>query len=160
MRQSQPPAIDKPELLMRLLFDAYYWFDESLQRAMKAQNIPTLSRSHSMIMICLGQGIRRPSDLARKLRVSRQAMQKSLADLEAQGFLRLVPDPDDGRAKTVRLSHIGRQRQDSARDCLRNLEAELRKRVGKRNVTAMTAALLADWGEPTSLKVDESVPAK
>jgi hypothetical protein len=99
MPKSQIWNVDEPDFLMRLLFDAYYWFDESLQRSMQAQNIPTLSRSQSMVMICLGEGIRRPSTLARKLRVSRQAMQKTLADLEAKGYLRLVPDPEDRRAK-------------------------------------------------------------
>ena len=151
MDQSQPPSSDESEILLRLLFDAYCWFDEGLQRAMQEQNIPTLSRSHSMIMICLGQGIRRPSDLARKLRVSRQAMQKSLADLEARGFLRLVPDPDDRRAKYVSLSKTGKQRQSSAMNCLETLENELRDRLGARSVAALTKALVGNWGEPPSL---------
>jgi DNA-binding MarR family transcriptional regulator len=150
MPKSQIWNVDEPDFLMRLLFDAYYWFDESLQRSMQAQNIPTLSRSQSMVMICLGEGIRRPSTLARKLRVSRQAMQKTLADLEAKGYLRLVPDPEDRRAKYVRLSRTGKQRQSNARDSLRKLEAELRDRVGSGTVDDLTQALQASWGEPSS----------
>jgi DNA-binding MarR family transcriptional regulator len=146
--------VDESEFLMRLLFDAYYWFDESLQRSMQAQNIPPLSRSQSMVMICLVEGITRPSALARKLRVSRQAMQKTLADLEAKGYLRLEPDPEDRRAKHVRLSKIGIQRQNSARVYLRNLEQELRTRLGARTVTALSDALQADWGDPSAIETD------
>ena len=62
-----------------------------------------------------GEGISRPSALARKLRVSRQAMQKTLADLEDKGYLKLVPDPDDRRAKHVRLSRTGKRRPEAAR---------------------------------------------
>ena len=145
---------DESEFLMRLLFDAYYWFDESLQRSMQAQNIPPLSRSQSMVMVCLVEGITRPSALARKLRVSRQAMQKTLADLEAKGYLRLEPDPEDRRAKHVRLSKTGRQRQTNARVYLRNLEQELRTRLGARAVTALSDALQADWGEPSAIETD------
>ncbi len=146
--KSQATPDKEPDFLMGLLFDAFYWFDESLQSSIQAQNIPTLSRSQSMIMICLAQGIRRPSELARRLRVSRQAIQKTLSDLEAKGYLRLVDDPDDRRAKLVALSKIGRERQTNARDCLRTLENELRVRLGSGNVTAMTKALQGDWGEP------------
>ncbi len=141
---------DESEFLMRLLFDAYYWFDESLQRSMQAQNVPPLSRSQSMVMICLVEGISRPSALARKLRVSRQAMQKTLADLEAKGYLRLEPDPEDRRAKHVRLSKIGMQRQNSAKIYLRNLEKALKTRLGAPTVTALSEALQADWGEPSA----------
>ena len=145
---------DESEFLMRLLFDAYYWFDESLQRSMQAQNIPPLSRSQSMVMICLVEGITRPSALARKLRVSRQAMQKTLADLEAKGYLRLEPDSEDRRAKHVRLSKIGMRRQNSARVYLRNLETELRDRVGSATIKSLTGALVTDWGEPPAVKAD------
>lgn len=153
-KKSQSGNADESEFLMRLLFDAYYWFDESLQRSMQAQNIPPLSRSQSMVMICLVEGITRPSALARKLRVSRQAMQKTLADLEAKGYLRLEPDPEDRRAKHVRLSKIGIQRQNSARVYLRNLEEELRVRLGTRPVAALTDALQADWGDPSTIETD------
>jgi DNA-binding MarR family transcriptional regulator len=155
MTQPSPvPPNDEPDFLMRLLFDAYYWFDESLQRSMQAQNIPPLSRSQSMVMICLVEGIHRPSALARKLRVSRQAMQKTLADLEEKGYLKLVPDPEDRRAKHVHLSKTGRMRQSSARDYLRTLEMKLKTRLGARKVAALSEALQADWGDPSAMETD------
>ncbi len=149
--KSPSKPTEERDFMMRLLFDAYFWFDESLQRSMQAQDIPPLSRSQSMVMICLVEGISRPSVLARKLRVSRQAMQKNLADMEAKGYLRLDPDPEDRRAKHVRLSRTGKQRQKNARDALRSLEAELKSRIGARKVTALTDALTADWGQPPAV---------
>jgi len=149
MNQKSPEqSANDNDFLMRLLFDGYYWFDEGLQRSMQAKNIPTLSRSQSMVMICLGEGIRRPSALARKMRVSRQAIQKTLADLESKGYLKLVPDLEDKRAKSVRLSKIGKQRQLAARDILRDMEDELKTRLGSGKLGALNQALLTDWGEP------------
>lgn len=132
---------------MRLLFDAFSWFDESLQHSMQVSGVPGLSRSQSMVMIYLGEGIRRPAALARRLRVSRQAMHKTIADLEVKGYVRLAQDPDDRRAKIVRLSATGRQRHRKAQACLRQLEEELRSRVGQRTVGSLVKALQADWGE-------------
>ncbi len=151
-QESSSATANESDYLMRLLFDAYYWFDESLQRSMQAHNIPTLSRSQSMVMICLEEGIRRPSALARKLRVSRQAMQKTLADMEAKGYLRLVSDPEDRRAKFVRLSKIGKQRQDIAKKCLRTMESELSTRLGAAKITALTRTLADDWGDTASVE--------
>jgi DNA-binding MarR family transcriptional regulator len=81
-------------------------------------------------------------------------MQKTLADLENKGYLRLEPDPEDRRAKHVRLSKIGIQRQNSARVYLRNLEQELRTRLGARTVTALSDALQAEWGDPSAIETD------
>lgn len=132
---------------MRRLFDAFSWFDESLQQSMQVSGVPGLSRSQSMVMIYLGEGVRRPAALARKLRVTRQAMHKTIADLEAKGYVQLVPDPDDRRAKIVRLSSTGLQRHRQAQVCLTALEKELEARLGRRAVAALTKALRADWGE-------------
>lgn len=132
---------------MRQLFDAYSWFDESLQHSMQVSGVPGLSRSQSMVMIYLGKGVRRPAALARKLRVTRQAMHKTINDLEANGYVQLVPDPDDRRAKIVRLSATGLQRHRKAQACLMALEKELRKRLGTKKVAALSDALLADWGD-------------
>jgi len=81
-------------------------------------------------------------------------MQKTLADLEDKGYLRLVPDPEDRRAKHVRLSRTGKQRQNNARDYLRILEAELRARVGSDSIKKLVETLEADWGEPPAVKAE------
>lgn len=43
----------------------------------------------------------RPTDLAGRLGVSKQAANDVLREFEAGGYVTLVPDPDDGRAKRI-----------------------------------------------------------
>lgn len=147
MPQSSTQGTPQKHYLMRLLLDAYSWFDESLQHSMQVSGVPVLSRSQSMVMVYIGEGVRRPSALARRLRVSRQAMHKSLGELEQKGFLQLVPDPADRRAKIVRLSPTGLKHHRKALACLNRLEEELEARIGPRMVAALSSALQAQWGQ-------------
>lgn len=68
--------------LMRGLLHGFYWCDESLQNLLKAAGKPELSRTRSMIMVNISDGITRPADLARNIGISRQAIQQTLVEME------------------------------------------------------------------------------
>ncbi|MBW7930307.1 MAG: MarR family transcriptional regulator [Gammaproteobacteria bacterium] len=138
------PVSDK--FLMRGLLHGFYWFDEGLHKSLAAGGWPLLSRSQSMIMINLTDGITRPSDLARAIGVSRQAVQRTLAEMEHDGLISLVPDPADGRAKIVRVSLDGEGINITALRTLVAMEAELERRLGKQVVAQLRKTLYADWG--------------
>jgi DNA-binding MarR family transcriptional regulator len=136
------------DYLMRGLLHAFYWMDESLQNHLRAGGWPRVSRSQSMIMVNVSDGITRPVDLARNLGISRQAVQQVLADMEKQGLITLVPDPDDARAKIVRFSPRGKGIVDAALRAITSIERELEKRLGKQLFVQLKRALLErDWGE-------------
>lgn len=60
-----------------------------------------------------------PAQLAEILQVTRGTMTSTLARLEKKRFIRLAPDPKDGRAKRVFLTHEGRAaREDAVRAAL------------------------------------------
>ncbi len=52
------------------------------------------------------------SEIARYRGVSRQYMQKIASQLENQGYLELLDNPNDGRSKLVRLTKQGERRLD------------------------------------------------
>lgn len=138
----------KTDYLMRGLLHAFYWADESLQNYLKAGGWPQVSRTQSMIMVNISDGITRPIDLARNLGISRQAVQQVLADMEEQGLVHLVPDPNDARAKIVRFSSRGQGIGDAAQQAMVLIERELERRVGSQLYSQMRRALLErDWGE-------------
>jgi DNA-binding MarR family transcriptional regulator len=49
----------------------------------------------------------RPTDLAVRLKLSKQATNDLLRDLERLGYLYLEPDPTDGRARIIRYTDRG-----------------------------------------------------
>ena len=95
-----------------------------------ARLLPHLSR----------EGIR-PTALARRIEVSKQAVGQALRELERQKFVELVIDPEDRRARLVRLTPAGAAAYDHGHDVLAFYEAALASRIGVRRVGAVRAAL-------------------
>src|SRR3546814_9704006 len=91
--------------LMSGLLHAFYWMDEGLQNHLRAAGMPAVSRTQSLIMTNVADGVTRPAELARRLGISRQAVQQLLADLQTRGLIELVADPADARdRKSTRLN--------------------------------------------------------
>tara|TARA_R110001592_G_scaffold357416_1_gene660620 strand:+ start:198224 stop:198667 length:444 start_codon:yes stop_codon:yes gene_type:complete len=138
--------------LDQLLMRGFYWMDESLQRNLRAKGGPKVTHSQSMVILTIGEGVQRPSAIAERLGVSRQAVHQCLQELIRLKLVELVADPQDGRAKLARLSEQGMPVRVVAHKVLFALEDELGERIGKRNLQALRKALEQDWGEPASLK--------
>ena len=92
------------QLLTRTLIHAFYWMDDGLQHYMQDQVGFSLPRAQSMMMICIGDGICRQSDVAKYLRITKQAVRQSVKELEAKGLVVIDPDPQDGRQKVPRFT--------------------------------------------------------
>ncbi len=137
--------------LDQLVVRAFYWMDEGLQQNIRRRGGPSITHSQSLIIMSIGEGISRPSAIAERLGVSRQAIHQSLRELINVGIVELVPDPDDGRAKLARLSKTGAPIQLMALEILAELEDKLAQRIGKRRLKQLREALELDWGEPVIL---------
>ena len=59
------------QLLARTLNHAFYWMDDGLQHQMQDQVGFSSLRAQSMMMICIGDGICRQSDIAKYLRITK-----------------------------------------------------------------------------------------
>ncbi len=143
----EPILNDGSHGLLRSLVHATYWLDDGLQAYMQRHVGLSLPRAQSMAMVYLTEGVDRPSDLAAKLAVSKQAAQQVLKALEAKGIIEVQPDPQNGRQKRVLLTSHGRELRKSAMRGLFSLEAQLNARIGAKNLLALKRALDADWGE-------------
>ncbi|WP_186266062.1 MarR family transcriptional regulator [Sphingorhabdus sp. SMR4y] len=102
------------DLIMVQLVEAIFWFDEALQAQLSAKGWDTISRRQSMILANLADGETRPSRIAEKLGISRQALSQALAEMTARGMITLEDDPDDKRAKIIAFSRdMEPMRQDA-----------------------------------------------
>lgn len=142
-----------PSFLINPLFRAFEWFDEGLQRSLKASGWAPVTRPESMVILHVLAGETRPADIARSLRLSRQAVHSTIGSLVEAGFFTLAPDPDDRRVKAVALTDKGKAMKHDADQIVARLAVELEKRIGKRQIDALRGALSAQWGEPITLKI-------
>jgi DNA-binding MarR family transcriptional regulator len=80
-----------------------------------------LEPAHLIVLQYPGPQGARPSELAARLRISKQALNYQLGQLERLGYLERQPDPDDMRSKRVVLT----QRAESAVPVIREAVAEV-----------------------------------
>jgi DNA-binding MarR family transcriptional regulator len=147
------PTNEQDRVLLRTLMHAYYWFDDGLQAYMQREAGFSLPRAQSMIMVCLTEGVTSPTELARRLKVSKQAIRQALRAMIEVGVVTVDPDPDNGRLRIVRVTARGRAMRDHARRGLPLLEQELARRIGRDRVEMLHDALNANWG-PAATDVD------
>lgn len=138
----------RPQSVLRWTFRAFAWIDDSLQNLLHERGWPRGSHTQSMILLAVGEGITRPSGLARYLGVSRQAIHQALASLIERRVLELREDPEDGRSKIVQFSPDAARVTQDVMDVLALIEKEIAARVGQSTYRAMIRGLSTDWGDP------------
>ncbi len=88
-----------------------------LSTAILAQCLPDgVHPSHFSIvnhLVRLGDG-KSPVRIAAAMQVTKNTMTHSLKVLSDRGFIRVEPDPEDGRGKIVRLTDAGRAFREAA----------------------------------------------
>ena len=143
------PLFDSTDTnLAQLFMRAFYWADEGLQNALKRKGWPGITRAQSLVFVNIGEGVTRPSEIASRVGVTRQAIHQTINELVEMGFLTLEPDPRDRRAKVVVYTETGAKIGHDAVEALRQIELSLSSRIGDERVNALREALTQEWGEP------------
>jgi DNA-binding MarR family transcriptional regulator len=91
--------------LMRLPWEAVL---QRLLRALHEHGFDDIEGPQLGVLLWPGPEGMRPSDLAARMRVSKQALNYLLRDLERRGYLERRPDPDDRRSRRIGLTDRGR----------------------------------------------------
>jgi DNA-binding MarR family transcriptional regulator len=89
----------------------------------------------------------RPSELAAQLRITKQALNYLLGELERLGYLERRPDPDDLRSKRIVLTPRGTSAILVIRDAVAEMETAWSKRLGPKRF-AQLRKLLVELDEP------------
>jgi DNA-binding MarR family transcriptional regulator len=83
----------------------------------------------------------RLTELARRAGITKQATMVVVDELEVRGLVRRTPDPEDGRAKVVRLTARGRTLAAECRRAVAAVEARTRRTLGGRRYEGLREAL-------------------
>jgi DNA-binding MarR family transcriptional regulator len=123
---------------------------EAVQRRMLERlhehGFDDLDAAHMNVFQYPGPQGAKPSELASRLRVSKQALNYLLGELERLGYLERHPDPDDLRAKRVALTRRGTSAIEVIRDAVAELETEWGRKLGSKRF-ANLRALLQELGD-------------
>ncbi|MEO5641386.1 MAG: MarR family transcriptional regulator [Sphingomicrobium sp.] len=140
---------DRPESGIALaLLKYFYWIEIGIRSYLRSRDNIEFSRSEGLVIATVMLGHNRPSDIARQLGISRQAIHSTIQQMKGKGILDLVPDPDDGRIKQVVLTAFAAQMNADGVVGMELLWTELGKRVGQVQLKKLADALRSDWGPP------------
>lgn len=81
------------------------------------------------------------SDIAVALRISRQAVNQSVSQIEASGYIERIPDHVDGRSKLIVLTARGKELHQRGLEVAQRLELEFRKILGNDLYNSATKSL-------------------
>jgi DNA-binding MarR family transcriptional regulator len=80
-----------------------------LRAAFAAAGLDGIRPAQAVALVPLAAGGLHASDLADRLKVSRQAVAQGIASLERHGYVTRLTDPGDARARIIELTPRGRQ---------------------------------------------------
>jgi DNA-binding MarR family transcriptional regulator len=89
----------------------------------------------------------RPTEVAARAQMTKQAANRLIRHLERGGYLTLEPDPRDQRARIIRLTDRGWDVIAAIRGIVEDVEAEWSQRLGRRRFETLRG-MLAELGEP------------
>lgn len=106
------------------------------KRAMEAEvadQAHQLRGSHLRLLSLTPPEGMRPTQLATRVGMTKQSLGEFVATMQEAGFLRVEPDPRDGRARIVRPTDKGLQLQARILDRLAQTEQRWQEAIGPRN---------------------------
>jgi DNA-binding MarR family transcriptional regulator len=136
------PVPPRLPALFRLLWQRTY--PEMLRRVAEA-GFDDIRLAHWPVLQWPGPEGERPSGLADRAGVSKQTINHVLRDLEHLGYIELRADPDDNRARLVRLTVRGRRLVDAMFDAAAATERELESTLTPAQRRELKAVLSAVW---------------
>ncbi len=136
-----------PPLIGALLRMPWEGVQRRMLERLHEHGFDDLDAAHLNVFQYPGPQGAKPSELAARLRISKQALNYLLGELERLGYLERRPDPDDLRAKRVALTRRGTSAIGVIRDAVADVETEWGQKLGPRRF-AQLRQLLHDLNQP------------
>jgi DNA-binding MarR family transcriptional regulator len=126
-----------PALLDDLAGDTFAEFHTRLKEA----GHTAIRQGHGCVFRFIHEGGSRLTELADSSGLSKQAVGEVVDDLEKLGYVERAQDPQDGRAKMIRLTEQGTDAHQVALDIFADIERDLAARYGAERVATMRELL-------------------
>jgi DNA-binding MarR family transcriptional regulator len=127
--------------LIGLLTDVQRQLADELHARLRELGYDEIRPAHGCVFGNMQPHGVRLTDIAERARITKQSVGEIVSNLEKLGYVERIPDPEDKRAKLVRLTPRGQEAQAAARAIFVDIETEWGERIGKNKVADLRAAL-------------------
>ena len=127
--------------LATLMFVSYRAMDERVRQAMRDAGYD-VTVAQSRLAQRIAEDGPRLTELADRAGVTKQTASLLVAALEREGLVERVPDPEDGRARLIRLSTRGREAAQRAMEVVIGVEGEWTAHLGPELTERLREALV------------------
>jgi DNA-binding MarR family transcriptional regulator len=128
-------------VLPRRLSQAARALDHEIAEALHDRGIWDLKPTQARNLLWVDRTGTRLSELAQRAEITKQRMMQVIDELQSLGCVRRTPDPEDSRAKVVRLTAKGLRHRAEARRALMAVEARARRQLGERRYDQLASML-------------------
>ena len=130
-----------PPLIGALLRVPFETVRDRMLAGLHERGFTDLVAAHLDVFQYPGPENQRPLHLAARTRMSKQALNYLLGQLEQLGYLTRETDPDDQRSKRIRLTPRGHAATKAIREIVREVEIEWEQQLGPRKFAQLRALL-------------------
>lgn len=138
----------KPPLIGALLRVPAMAIQRKLIRELRASGFEDLSLPHMAVIQYPGPDGMRPSALAERAAVSKQAMNQLLKTLEGMGYITRNAAPDDSGGTIVNFTDRGHAAYQKMTDVLMDIEREWAEELGEKRFHELKMLLGGLWDTP------------
>jgi DNA-binding MarR family transcriptional regulator len=133
---------DSHATLGALLRHPYEWLSEVMYPELAARGFDDVRPAFSAVLRNLPASGARVSDLAARVGMTKQSMGYLVDQMQATDLVKVTPDPNDRRAKTVRLTTRGKQVVATGIELSKRFEDHLAGLIGVGKLEQLRAILL------------------
>lgn len=123
---------DEQDTLGSLLRRCFEGLVATVYKKLAEEGFPDLRPAHGAVFRHILPHGMRTTDLAHAAGITKQSMAYLVTDLGDRGYVEITPDPNDGRAKIVRLTPNGQRAQIAAARVSGELEREWAATIGEK----------------------------
>lgn len=131
-----------PPLIGALLREPWEAVHRHMLRRLRERGFDDVEAAHLTVFRYPGPQGERPSQLAARLGMTRQALNYLLGELERLGYLERRPDPDDLRSKRIALTARGLAMATAMRDAVTEMEAIWARQLGAERFSQLRGLLV------------------
>ena len=125
----------------RLLLAGFGYFEAALMRRVHASGFPLIRYVYFNVLRHLDYNGTRIVELSARAGITKGAMGQIVKECQILGLVKLIDDPDDGRAKVVLFAKNGLRLMDVIREAMATVQGEMTRLIGKSDMLVMTRAL-------------------